>query len=62
MKYPTHNTDFIEFLQTDIGVSESEIFMALNHQDEHSGSLPMILWHYGLITVDQLDQIFSRSG
>ncbi|WP_315874782.1 DUF2949 domain-containing protein [Thermocoleostomius sinensis] len=32
--------------------------MALRHQDCGT-QLPLILWQYGFVTLEQLDQIFS---
>jgi hypothetical protein len=49
----------IQFLQDDLALSSSSIAMALKHSEQDSGPLPMILWKYGLITIDQLDRIFD---
>lgn len=48
----------IQFLKNDLSIPHNSVEMALRHP-EHSTQLPMILWQYGLITLDQLDQVFE---
>jgi hypothetical protein len=49
----------IEFLQNDLAVSQASIKMALRHCEQDPGPLPMVLWQYGLITLDQLEKIYD---
>jgi len=42
-----------------MAVPASAIAIALRHNEPASNLLPMILWQYGLITTEQLDQIFD---
>ena len=49
----------IHFLQEDLAVPEDAIAVALRHHHNTSDPLPMILWQYGLITLEQLDRIFD---
>ncbi|MGJ3251943.1 MAG: DUF2949 domain-containing protein [Elainellaceae cyanobacterium] len=49
---------FIRFLEDDLSIPAKSVAIALRHP-EHSSQLPMILWQYGLISLDQLDQIFD---
>ncbi|NJO47314.1 MAG: DUF2949 domain-containing protein [Oscillatoriales cyanobacterium RM2_1_1] len=49
----------IQFLRWELAIPASSISMALNHSDCDSEQLPMILWQYGLVSLDQLDQIFD---
>lgn len=55
---PTTQTQLIRFLQEDLAVPTDSLEIALRHQ-EYRGQLPMILWRYGLVTLEQLDQIFE---
>jgi len=48
----------IEFLTQDLGVSKASIQTALKSCQHHQGPLPMVLWQYGLITLEQLDEVF----
>ncbi len=56
---PTTYSRFIRFLQEDLALSSSSISMALRHREQDPGPLPMILWQYGLVTLEQLDRIFD---
>jgi hypothetical protein len=33
--------------------------LAVRHQPDTPNLLPMILWQYGLVTLEQLDRIFD---
>jgi len=48
----------IRFLENDLSIPQESVKTALRHP-EHSTQLPMILWQYGLITLEQLDRIFA---
>lgn len=55
----TKQAQFIKFLREDLAIPAAAIAMALRHHDEGANLLPMILWQYGLITLEQLDLIFD---
>lgn len=55
---PATYTRFIRFLQEDLAISPSSIAIA-QRQGQDPGLLPMILWQYGLVTIEQLDRIFD---
>ena len=48
----------IKFLRDELAVPATAIALALR-QPEQGTNLPMVLWQYGLITLDQLNQIFD---
>ena len=52
-------TRLIRFLQEDLAVSAAAISIALRHTEQDPGPLPMILWQYGLVTLEQLDCIYD---
>lgn len=52
-------TRLIHFLQEELAVSTSSISIALRHVEQDPGPLPMILWQYGLVTLEQLDRIYD---
>jgi hypothetical protein len=56
---PTTHSRLIRFLQEDLSLSSSSIAIALRYREQDPGPLPIILWQYGLITLDQLDRIFD---
>ncbi|MGG6237421.1 DUF2949 domain-containing protein [Nodosilinea sp. AN01ver1] len=49
----------IQFLQDDLAISAASIQVALKHSEQDPGPLPMILWQYGLVTLEQLEQIYD---
>ncbi len=49
----------IQFLRDDLGLSPSSINLAVKHSEQAVASLPMILWRYGLVTLEQLDRIYD---
>ncbi len=49
----------IRFLQEELAVSNDAIAVALRHCEQDPGPLPMVLWQYGLITMEQLEKIYD---
>lgn len=56
---PSTYSRFIDFLQKDLSISTASLAFALRHREQDPGPLPMILWQYGLVTLDQLNQIYD---
>jgi hypothetical protein len=52
----TGQARLIQFLQAELQVPASAIGTALR---QHHSPLPAVLWHYGFITLDQLNQVFD---
>ena len=55
----TTQARLIQFLKDELAIPASAIAVALRHQENAANPLPMVLWQYGLITIEQLDQIFD---
>lgn len=55
----TSDGKLINFLQDQLALSPLAIAMALRLGEQNPGPLPMILWQYGLISLEQLEQIFD---
>jgi Protein of unknown function (DUF2949) len=49
----------IRFLQEELSLSTASLAIALRHVEQDPGPLPMVLWQYGLVTLEQLDQIYD---
>ena len=49
----------IRFLQEELAISKDSIAIAQRYCENNPGPLPMILWQYGLVTLEQLDRIFE---
>ncbi len=56
---PSKYSRFMHFLQEDLAISAASLAVALRHREQDPGPLPMILWQYGLITLEQLNQIYD---
>ncbi|MBD2666474.1 DUF2949 domain-containing protein [Richelia sinica] len=56
---PSRYSRLINFLQEDLAISAASIAVAMRHRAQDPGSLTMILWQYGLITREQLEQIYD---
>ncbi len=55
----TKQAQLIQFLRFELAIPAASISMALRHPEQECGQLPMILWQYGLISLDQLDRVFD---
>lgn len=56
---PTNYSRFIRFLQEELSISGASLSIAFRHRKQDPGPLPMILWQYGLVTLEQLDRIYD---
>jgi hypothetical protein len=56
---PTSYAPLIQFLTDELSVSDSSISLALRQVEQDPAPLHMVLWQYGLITLEQLDRIFD---
>lgn len=51
-------TQLIQFLREELKIPDAWIALA-QRQPEDQNLLPMILWQYGLLTLEQLDRVFD---
>ncbi len=49
----------IKFLLKEIGLSKSAINLGIRLSKKNNASLPIILWSYGLISLDELDRFYD---
>lgn len=57
---PTTYARFIRFLQEELAMPAACIALVQRHREQDPlDSPPMVLWQYGLITLEQLDRIFD---
>jgi len=47
------------FLRHRLGLSESALGMGLRQSQLEQAPLPVVLWRYGLITLEQLDAVWA---
>jgi hypothetical protein len=55
----TARKQLVHFLEEELGVPEGVITFALRHCEQTPNYLAITLWQYGLVTLDQLAQIFD---
>jgi Protein of unknown function (DUF2949) len=56
----TVQTRLIQFLKEELAVPAAAIALALRHLNEQGPNLlPVVLWQYGLITLEQLERAFD---
>jgi hypothetical protein len=53
------NPKLIQFLEHKLKVLPAEIDILLRHPEQDHAPFPMLLWQYGLVTLQQLTQIFD---
>lgn len=46
-----------QFLKKELSLSSEQIRVALQQSERQQGPLPMLLWQYGFITIEQLDRL-----
>ena len=49
----------IRFLQEELAIPDASIALAQKQGEQDPNILPMILWQYGLVTLEQLDRVFD---
>jgi len=49
----------VEFLRGELAIPADEIALALRKSGAMPNLLPVMLWKYGFVTTQQLDQIFD---
>ena len=49
----------IRFLQDELAIPAEAIAIASREEANLPNLLPMVLWQYGLVSLEQLDQIFD---
>jgi hypothetical protein len=56
---PSKANQLIEYLRDTLLVPGEAIALGVRHAGQATNLLPMILWQYGLVTTEQLNQIFD---
>ncbi len=53
------STEFSQFLQQEIALSGDDLAVVINNQRQPGDPIPMLLWQYGLISLNQLQIIWD---
>ena len=51
--------EMIIFLLDEIGLEESSIELGLKLSMKNKTQLPVLLWSYGMLTMEELDKLYS---
>ena len=51
--------EIIIYLINKIGLEESSIELGLKLSKKNNTQLPIILWSYGMLTIEELDKLYS---
>ena len=49
----------IIYLLNEIGLDESSIELGIKLSKKNNTSLPILLWSYGILTIEELDKLYS---
>ncbi|MGI0494969.1 DUF2949 domain-containing protein [Alkalinema pantanalense CENA528] len=56
---PPHFSQMINFLKNEMRLSSEAIQLGLKQSGSDSAILPIVLWQYGLVNLEQLDKIYD---
>ena len=51
--------NMITFLSDDIGLDNSSIELGINLSIKKNTPLPILLWSYGLLNIEELDRLYA---
>ena len=51
--------NMILFLRTEIGLEQSSIELGIKLSIRNNTPLPVLLWSYGILTIEELDKLYS---
>ena len=53
------NKEMIIYLFNEVGLKESSIELGLKLSIKNNTPLPILLWSYGMLTIEELDKLYS---
>ena len=56
---PAIYAKFIQFLKEELALSNDSIEVVQRSVEDRPAPIPMLLWQYGLITLEELDRIYD---
>ena len=51
--------EMIIYLINEVGLEESSIELAIKLSIKNNTPLPILLWSYGMLTIEELDELYS---
>lgn len=56
---PGPPSDLVGYLRRELGLSEKALELGVKQAQLEQAPLPVILWRFGLISLEQLDQVLA---
>ena len=57
--HPPPTPALLRYLRQELGLSDNALQLGLKQSDQEQAPLPVVLWRFGLISLEQLDQVLS---
>ena len=51
--------EMIDYLSSELGFEDSSIELGIKLSIKNNTPLPILLWSYGMLTIDELDKLYS---
>ena len=56
---PPPSPALLRYLRHELGLSDNALQLGLRQSEQEQAPLPVVLWRFGLISLEQLDQVLS---
>ena len=56
---PAPSAALLRYLRQELGLSDKALELGLKQSEQEQAPLPVVLWRFGLISLEQLDQVLS---
>ena len=56
---PPPSSALLRYLRHDLALSDNALELGLRQSAQEQAPLPLVLWRFGLITLEQFDQVLS---
>jgi hypothetical protein len=56
---PVPSSALVRYLRRELGLSENALALGVKQAQMEQAPLPVILWRFGLISLEQLDQVLG---
>ena len=56
---PFPSAALVRYLRHDLGLSENGLALGIKQSQLEQAPLPVVLWRFGLISLEQFDQVLS---
>jgi len=56
---PLPASDLVRYLRQELGLGENALNLGLKQAHLEQAPLPVVLWRFGLISLEQLDQVLA---